>query len=298
MAHREIGSGLHLFTSSAWQMTSLVAFLGDETLLVDPGYFPEEIAEQVSVLSAPPGGVSACAEHAGARQTLPVTLLVTHGDFDHVAAAAQLPPLKQVIGHAALRRRRGEKVRKQIEAFDRQLYVERPGPFAFPYPTVPVDGPQVREVGDERLHLFPAPGHTPDCLFALLERRGILLVGDYLSALEFPFVHDSVARYLSALALAESLLDRFRPRLLLAGHGPATSSPAEMRARLARDRRYLEDLSGGVEQAVAAGCSLRETRRRVSSVTYRGEPLAPHLRQEHDRNVALLYRALRRRKVR
>ncbi len=280
VSQRELAPGLHLFTSSAWQMASLVAFLGEEALVVDPGYFPEEVARQAELLAAQPV--------SGFR------LLITHGDFDHVAGAAQLPRPRTILGHARLLRRRPDKVKEQLAAFDRRLYVERPGPFAFPYPTVPIERPAVLEAGDERLHLFPAPGHTPDSLFTLLERRGIFLAGDYLSNLEFPFVYDSADRYLATLNLAAELLDAFRPRVLVPGHGPVALSLTDMRDRLARDRRYLEDLSAGVGAAVAEGCSLRETRRRLASLTYRGQPIAPHLAGEHQSNVALLQRVFRR----
>lgn len=276
MRHRELLPGIHLFTSSAWQMTSLVAFLGEEALVVDPGYFPEEIEAQVALLSGRP-------------QARP-TLLVTHGDFDHVTGRSALPSEAPVIGHHKLRRRREEKIAEQVAAIDQPLYVERPGPFVFPYPTVPVGEPLIRELGDERLHLFPAPGHASDSLFTLLERRGLFLAGDYLSELEFPFVYDSVPRYLATLNLAASLLVDFRPRVLVPGHGPVASGLPAMQERVARDRDYLERLTAGVEDAVHAGCGLRETQRRLSDLEYRGKPSAPHLTNEHRANVALLHR--------
>lgn len=285
----ELLPGIHLFTSVAWQMSTLVGRLDKATLVVDPGYFPGEVAEQARLLTE---------REAGAEDTASAEsgcfLLLTHGDFDHVAGFGQLPPVAGVIGHAGLRRRRPDKIQNQIRNLDRQFYVERTAPFCFPYPTDPINAPSIREIGDERLHLFPAPGHTADSLFTVFERRGLFLAGDYLSDLEFPFVYDRVDRYLEALDLAARLVEEFRPRLLVPGHGPVAEGFQAMRERIDRDRRYLEGLRSEVEAAVAKGCPLSETQRRLANLEYRNGPIPDHLRSEHQANVKRLHHRLRR----
>lgn len=280
MRQESLGAGLTLFRSSAWQMSSLVLELGGETLLVDPGYFPEEVAEQAALLAA----------HGAAA----ARLLLTHSHFDHVAGLPQLPSLP-VIAHADLGGGRPGRVARALAAFDGQLYVERPGALALPAPDVAVAAPITLEAGRDRLHLFPAPGHSADSVFTVVERAGLFLPGDYLSELEFPFLGEepgSLEQYLETLALAERLVDEFRPRLLVSGHGPVATTPGAMKERARRDRPYLETLADQVSACKRRGASLRETQSVLRKLPYRGAPIAAHLLPSHRTNVARLYRSL------
>lgn len=280
MKQESLGAGLSLFQSAAWQMSSLVLDLGGETLVVDPGYFPEEVDQLASALAA-------CGPQ-------PARLLLTHSHFDHVAGLPALPPLP-VIAHARLGGNQPSRVAKALTDFDGQLYVERAGSLKLPTPAVPVSAPLTLAAGRDRLHLCPAPGHSVDCLFTVIERAGLFLPGDYLSELEFPFLGEepgSLSQYLETLTLALRLIDDFRPRLLVPGHGPTATTLAAMKERARRDQAYLENLNERVEACVRQGASLRQTQSELKGLPYRGEPVRAALLASHRTNVVRHYRSL------
>ncbi|MET9347621.1 MBL fold metallo-hydrolase [Streptomyces termitum] len=99
---------------------------------------------------------------------------------------------------------------------------------------LPWDGPEVRIVE----HPAHAPGHAA----LLIEERRVLIAGDMLSDVFVPLLDDTadpIEDYLVGLELLEGAADGVD--VLVPGHG----SPArgeEVRARIALDRAYVEDL--------------------------------------------------------
>ena len=76
--------------------------------------------------------------------------------------------------------------------------------------------------------------------------RGLLIVGDYLSNVEFPFVYHSVSDYRRTLTTLEEILTQGGVRLLISGHGDPTDDRREMQRRIDDSRRYLDDLEHSV----------------------------------------------------
>jgi glyoxylase-like metal-dependent hydrolase (beta-lactamase superfamily II) len=112
-----------------------------------------------------------------------------------------------------------------------------------------VDPPAEVRMGPWRGVCRPAPGHTDDGLIVSLPDEHLLVVGDYLSALEIPGVYDSVSAYRSTLETLVGVIERERPQYVVVGHGkPHTSDEA---LRIAdEDIEYLEAVLAYAE----AGC--------------------------------------------
>jgi glyoxylase-like metal-dependent hydrolase (beta-lactamase superfamily II) len=207
--------------STLYQTTTLELRRAGERLLVDPGISPWEIEEVVGA------------------STMPVTqVLVTHSDWDHVMALGLLPDTQVTASSAAAERIRSGVARQEIEretaefliahrSIDR-LHVEQE-----------VDPPAEVRMGPWRGACRAAPGHTDDGLVVSLPDEHLLVVGDYLSALEIPGVYDSVAAYRTTLQDLAGVIERERPLYVVVGHGkPHTSDEA---LRIAEeDLTYLE----------------------------------------------------------
>ncbi|WP_432478527.1 MBL fold metallo-hydrolase [Nocardioides sp. GXQ0305] len=105
---------------------------------------------------------------------------------------------------------------------------------------IPWDGPRVRVIE----HPAHAPGHAA----LLVEERGVLVAGDMLSDVFVPMLddvdgtRDPVEDYLAGLQALERVADDVD--VVVPGHG-SPGGAGQTRARIERDRAYLEALRAG-----------------------------------------------------
>jgi glyoxylase-like metal-dependent hydrolase (beta-lactamase superfamily II) len=108
------------------------------------------------------------------------------------------------------------------------------------------------QVGPFAVETLALPGHT-DCGVAFrLRTPDILIVGDYLSPIEYPFVYFSTAAYRSTLAALVDLLDHDPPASIVPGHGRALEA-GEAREIAVSDLAYLHALRTAVAGSLARG---------------------------------------------
>ena len=113
-------------------------------------------------------------------------------------------------------------------------------------------------LGEQELELHPAEGHTPDGMAMFAPWLGVLCVGDYLSDVEIPWIHEfgSVDDYRSTLARLAPLVER--ADVVVPGHGSPHTRERALRM-LDEDADYLDALERGDERPrLPAG---RDTRR-------------------------------------
>lgn len=272
-----IAPGVVVFTSGLWNTNSLVVQgIGEQAkavVVVDPAWYPEEIAE---IQSAASGNSLGRATH----------VLFTHGDYDHVVGWESFPDA-QLIAHPKARERDPVYTARRIEALDAANGTSRPRPYRYP-PREKFTSPRELDLGGEAMLFFEAPGHQPDCLFTVLPRRRVLIAGDYLSDQEFPFIYFSLSEYRSTLRLTREIRREFAIEKLVPGHGKTAGSPDEIEYRIATDLDYLDRLDAAVEDAKAAGLGVEEAVRRLQHFTFRGRPIVA-LAKEHADNVRFLY---------
>ena len=218
-------------TSLLWQTNATAIRAGDEAMLVDSPYFPDELELLPTVLA-----------QSGFE---PSALLATHGDWDHLLARMAFPDLSMGLAEATMlriRERPGEAQRHLREA-DAENYVRRPRPLALGQTqSLPVPGHL--GLGEHELELHPAEGHTPDGIAVLAPWLGLLVCGDYLSDVEIPMLNDggSVEEYRATLARLAPLVEG--AETVVPGHG--SPSPRERALELLdEDLSYLDALERG-----------------------------------------------------
>jgi glyoxylase-like metal-dependent hydrolase (beta-lactamase superfamily II) len=109
-----------------------------------------------------------------------------------------------------------------------------------------LDADTVLELGGEKLHIqHVGPAHTPEDLVVFAEQAGVLFAGDLVFRGRIPFVGQADSR--QWIASLGRLID-FKPRIVVPGHGPASTEPL---ADLQLTRDYLIHLRKTMAQAAS-----------------------------------------------
>ncbi|MBB4078635.1 glyoxylase-like metal-dependent hydrolase (beta-lactamase superfamily II) [Lewinella aquimaris] len=225
---------LRLYESALMRtVTSLV--VGDEyLLLVDPNWLPQEV-EYIHF------------EAEALREGRKCYLLFTHSDYDHITGYGKFPGYTTLASAAFVNSPQGEETMEQIRAFDDEYYLSRDYPLSYPTIDLPIAGDGVEQkIGEDAYAFYQAPGHNADGLITLNRSRGILIVGDYLSNVEFPFVYHSFADYRETLDKLAHLIATEPIKVLVTGHGDHTSDRTEMLHRIEESRGYLNEVESCV----------------------------------------------------
>jgi len=214
-------------TSRRDQTTSTVIVSGEQALLIDPAWDPDELAEIAGDLAAAGVGVTAG--------------FATHGHHDHLLWPPGLGSVPRwasapVARHATTHR----------TALVQALGPDWPAELAELVGVLTaVDGSRLPWPGatvEMITHDAHAPGHTA----LWLPEQRVLVAGDMLSDVELPLLEQSsVADYLDGLAALEPVVRR--ASVLVPGHGRPAIGAAAAVARWVADERYLEALVAGAD---------------------------------------------------
>jgi hydroxyacylglutathione hydrolase len=216
---------IEVLTSGIWQTTSTVLESQGACLVIDPAYFPREL-----------DAIAACVAELGQTRAV----VFTHGHWDHVMGHAGFEApvwLSRTLDHSIVTGHpRAAKYLEDAREFDSRWYVPREHGHAWPLARRGLEDGEVLELGRARIRVLHLPGHSPDGLGLVADDT--LLVGDYLSPLEIPFV-DEIDAYRSTL---QRLLEVLRDvREVIPGHGPRLTS-AQAIAIATADLAYLDRL--------------------------------------------------------
>lgn len=226
---------LTVFQSALYQTTTAIIQTNDAIILTDPNWMPSEVKIIQQFVE----------ENLGSRQ---LYIIFSHSDFDHIIAAGAFPKATTIASKAFVDRVDKEKVLNQIKKFDAQYYITRDYPIVYPEIDVVIerDGSAL-PIGDCKLSFYLAPGHTQDGIMTVVEPFGILLSGDYLSDVEFPFITD-VGAYENTLNKALQIVDKHKIKTLVPGHGQTTDELQGIYNRIEESTEYIMNLKNHVDQ--------------------------------------------------
>jgi glyoxylase-like metal-dependent hydrolase (beta-lactamase superfamily II) len=220
-------------TSRMWRTNAVALRAGDEAMLVDSPYFPDELEALPALLAQSGFEVDA--------------LVATHADFDHLLGRLAFPELALGVADSTAERLRAEPgaAQRELRAQDGSIYVERSVPLSLGrLQSLPVPGKL--KLGKEELELHPAEGHTSDGLAVFAPFCGVLVCGDYLSDVEIPTISagGSLERYRSTLARLAGVVER--TAAAVPGHGSVLSRERALEL-LHEDVAYIDALELGKE---------------------------------------------------
>jgi glyoxylase-like metal-dependent hydrolase (beta-lactamase superfamily II) len=230
-----------VLTSRVWQTNCTLVRSGAESFIIDSPILPDELEMLPALLEQTGFALSG--------------LLATHGDWDHLLARMAFPAAALGVAEttaARLHAHPGE-AQRELRDFDERHYVQREGTLTLgSLQALPVPGHC--GIGDAELELHPADGHTEDGMAVWIGWAAVLLVGDYLSAVEIPFIAEGGGTITAYVAT----LERLRPLVaqaqqVIPGHGPIIEAP-RAQALLEEDLAYLRGLAErGAEAELPAG---------------------------------------------
>ncbi len=248
-------------TSLSWQLNAVALRAGDEAMLIDSPYFPEELELLPAVLA-----------QSGFQ---PAALLATHADFDHLLGRMAFPELSLGVAESTMLRIRAEPgaAQRDLRDHDERFYVARSRPLSLGQTqSLPVPG-RLGLGDDHELELHATGGHTADGMAVFAPWMGVLVVGDYLSPVEIPMISPggSVADYRATLAALAPVVER--ASTVVPGHGAVLDRDAAL-SLLEEDAAYLDALSAGTERpSLPAGRDSGE-QRRIHGANLRGAAAA------------------------
>ncbi|MEA2374185.1 MAG: hypothetical protein QOD53_648 [Thermoleophilaceae bacterium] len=221
-------------TSRLWQTTATAIRHGEEAVLVDSLYFPDELELLPTLLA-----------QASFR---PNGLLATHADYDHLLGRLAFPDLALGVGQLTAERLQAEPgtAQRDLRDADAEHYVKRPAPLSLgAFQALPVPG--YVGLGETEIELHPAEGHTRDGMALMVREAGLLVCGDYLSDVEVPLIAaaGSLADYRDTLGRLSGLVDN--ADVVVPGHGSPHDRDTARRI-LEEDLAYLDALERGDER--------------------------------------------------
>lgn len=228
---------LTVYQSALYMTNSIVLETPELVLIVDPNWLPQEVEK--------------LRHHAdwvlGDRQ---LYMLFTHSDYDHIIGYGAFPSARVIASRQLQDQPDHDKqsILEDIRQFDDDYYIVRPYPIEYPQVDIVIeeDG-HVLEVGSTRLTFYHAPGHTSDGLITVVDPGGIVIAGDYVSDIEFPYIYHSSTEYMKTLAKIDMIIQVHNPQLLIPGHGDVTEDQVEMQHRRLASEHYISRMRQAVE---------------------------------------------------
>jgi hydroxyacylglutathione hydrolase len=206
--------------STLYQTTTLELTKGQERLLIDPGVSPWEIREVSQ------GAVD--------------RIILTHGDWDHVLGVGMLDGAEVTASRATAERLSDALASEDIGTHAAHYYIPVEALSGLRVDRL-VDPPARVQLGPWTAAFTPAPGHTNDSMSIFFPEERLLVVGDYLSELEIPFVNSSTFDYRDTLARFVAAIETDAPEHVVVGHGQPHTADRALELAL-EDIKYIDSL--------------------------------------------------------
>jgi len=219
-----------IFQSPLYQTNSSVIETDDMILVVDPTTLPHEIMRIRNYIT-------------NIRTHRPVYVLFTHSDWDHILGYNGIRDVIYIGSEKLNTRDDKDRIIQQIKFFDDQYYLIRDYEICYPNIDYIVNkDKQQLKIGETIITFYTAPGHTDDGIFTVIEPMGILVTGDYLSDIEFPYIYYSSYMYENTMNKVDSILKNHLINLMVPGHGNPTENYQEIIRRKTSSLKYIYEL--------------------------------------------------------
>lgn len=271
----DLGDGVHVRRSRAYEMNSVVLARDAHALVIDPGVLPSELGEIAAFT----------AERAPRFEN--VALLFTHPHWDHVLGRPWFPAATTVahVGFEDEAKRDELAIEKSAREWITGAGEAWPRPFEAFTPDLTVRGTVPLRLGPFDAVTYDVPGHCASQLAFFFPDCGVFVAADMLSDIEIPWLDGPAWVYRQTLKSLHWVFEQEDVRTLVPGHGPLAHGRTAGYRRLLRDLDYLLALEQRVADARARGWSLAETQADCATMDYLGKDAAYAMNDVHRENV-------------
>lgn len=278
----DLGNGVHVRRSRAYEMNSVVLVRDSHALVVDPGVLPSEMADLSAFVAA------------RAPRFENVALVLTHPHWDHVLGRPWFPAATTVahVGFADEVERDAAALEKDAKEWIEGAGEPWPRPFAPFTPDITVRGTVPLRLGPFDAVGYDVPGHCSSQIALFFPDTGVFVAADMLSDIEIPWLDGPPWVYRRTLKELHWVFEQEDVRWLVPGHGGIAVGRADGYRRLLRDLDYLLVLEQRVAEARARGRSLEETQADCAAMDYLGKDAAYAMNDVHRDNVRFTWNGL------
>lgn len=281
IAWTDLGDGVRVRQSVAFQMNSVLLLDPEHTVVVDPGVLPSELDDLARVVDE--------------TEPVAVTLFFTHAHWDHVLGRPWWPGARTLAHDRFAQEARADRdaILREAEALAIK-HGERWGRgFTAFKPDVSVSGLRFMRLDPWRLVLRDAPGHSASQLTCHLTDIGLLIAADMLSDIEPPILEGPCTPYRETLEALRVLAEHGAIETLIPGHGSVAEGREAVLARFRTDLDYLAALEQGVREAVGGGQTLDTTQKTLAAMDYTGRRSATYPTETlHRENIRFAYQSV------
>ena len=221
---------LVIFESALFRTTISLIIEQNHLILVDPNWFPIELQFIQDYIS----------KIAPDKEKY---LFFTHSDYDHIIGFNFFKGYKTIASRNFIQQKAKQDILEKIATIDDDNYTKRTYKVEFPSIDIVIEKAQSNLlIGPKEYQVGYILGHNDDSIYLLDPDRKILVAGDYLSNIEFPYLYHSYKEYIKSLEILSSLIETGRVETLIPGHGDYTTSRAGMKQRVEASFDYLNQL--------------------------------------------------------
>jgi hydroxyacylglutathione hydrolase len=226
--------GITVFQSALFKTNTTVVYSPDYVVVVDPNWLPDEVMTIRSWVEKKFEG-------------LPIFLIFTHSDYDHIIGYGAFPSAKVIASEAFEKNPNKDKTIEEIVKFDHDYYLDRTYPTVYPKVHNVLRGKSgMLDIANDSLSYLFAPGHNPDGIMIHSALNNVVLLGDYLSDIEFPFVYHSFAAYKETLNNLKNWDKINAETIFVPGHGTTFTGFTSLEERLEESLTYFRLLEESV----------------------------------------------------
>jgi hydroxyacylglutathione hydrolase len=276
---RKLSNDITIFYSFLWQTTTTLIRGKRELFLFDPNYHPQEIKIVHQAVAEASAGIDKENRY----------LIFTHSDWDHIVGYPSFIEWQTISQHQLANKSEQIMIEilNKIHKFDADMYIDREIKPLYPHIHETIEKEKWVDTSDDKLYFLATPGHTADGLTTFFTNRGVVVAGDMLSKVEFPFIFHSAKSYIESLDQVREKVKEFEIHTLISGHGEPAESKQEIEQRITQDMAYITTLYHEVTKAVQAGNRGAELVDRVKSqaILYARQEIPHHLYNRHLANI-------------
>lgn len=231
-------SHLVVFESALFKTTTTLIIGLENLILIDPNWLPQEIDFIAKFIDK-------------IKEAKKLFLFFTHSDYDHIIGYGAFKEFETIASLNFTNNPKKEETLSQIRSFDDSYYISRRYKIEYPQIQNIIDGDrQALTFGNDVYMFWQAVGHNPDGLLLLDIQHKVLIVGDYMSNVEFPYIYTSIKEYKNTLSKIDSIISEYDIQFLISGHGDYTDSKGEMRNRLSASRAYISQIEYCIKNSI------------------------------------------------